>query len=267
MIRVILLSGMIVLLAACSTGRGDMAWRLMERQQEEQAMLRRYEADQSRAQQPRQQDWSLDLIREAMREERYFAALAYINAHEAEFGPAAEISLLKADALRLTRHYEASRGVYERLLATGQRGLARRGLGLLAGAQGNYQESVEHLREAARLMPADGRLLSDLGFALMRAGDIQGARMPLGQAAELEPDNGTILSNLVLYLLLVDEPARADEVRHQAGLSDSQYQSIVRLLHDIRVQQAAGPAVVRQLSVTPAQALPAAFVPHQPLLR
>lgn len=241
MIRYGVVATVLLALAGCTANRNDSAWQFMERQQKEQALVRQYELAQSREQAPGQEELLLQMIQEAQREERYFASLAYIDALILHGGSTPQVLLLKADALRVTGQDGQSEALYRDLLKTSLRAQAHHGLGLLAGGQGQYVRAVEELSAAARLQPARATILSDLGYALLRAGDIGSARLPLGQAAELEPDNGTIVSNLVLFLLLNNEFARAEQVRAEAGLSDPLFRSIASLALKIRAELGASP--------------------------
>lgn len=221
-------------IAGCSSNNADMAWHLMERQKEEQALLRQHEADQSRAQAPEQKELMLTMIREAQRNGRFFASLAYIDAYIAQFGASPQLRLLKADALRATQNHASSEHLYRGLLKTDQEARARHGLGLLAGEQGEYALAVQELTIAARLQPTHALLLSDLGYAKLRAGDIRGARLPLGQAAELEPENGTIISNLVLFLLMDGDQHAAERIRTKSGMSETRFQAIHEMSRQIQ---------------------------------
>lgn len=275
MIRYAVTAMAAISLLGCATNPADTAWQLMERQQQEQALLRQYESEQNRQDMPSAGELMLAMIHDAQRDGRYFASLAYIDSYILETGPTPDVLLLKADALRVTGDYANGESVYRQLLTTPVRASARHGLGLLAGQQGDYTQAVRELSEAARLQPANATVLNDLGYAMLRAGDIRGARLPLGQAAELEPDNGTIISNLVLFLLLNGEHARADQVRTQAGLSDALFSSILALARQVRtdtptsVTRTNPPAATSPTATTVTNVTGSArdWIGHEPLLQ
>lgn len=73
---------------------------------------------------------------------------------------------------------------------------ALHGLGLARYEQGRVAEAIEHLRRAARLAPADGDTLADLGTVLARAGDRQGARECILGALRLRPADATLQRRL-----------------------------------------------------------------------
>lgn len=258
MIRTTILTSMILALAGCSLTRPDTALQIIERQQEQQALVQQYEMDRIQQNVPGQEALELQMIQQAQSEGRYFASLAYIDAYLLNARATPEVLLLKADALRVTGQVAESEAVYRDLLRTSQRAQAYHGLGLLAGQQERFDDAVRELSQAARLMPANADVLSDLGYAMLRAGDIQGARLPLGQAAELAPSNGKIVSNLVLLLLVSDERQRAEQLSQRAGLSNERFLSIAALASRLR-GQVSGPG--QSMSDWPVN------VGHEPLIR
>lgn len=159
----------------------------------------------------------LALIDRMQAEGLYYASLAHIDAYEKQYGATPESALLRADALRMTGQPDASASAYRSLLATSLAARGYRGLGLLAGAAGDFSEAGRQLAHAVELAPTDAPTLSDLGYARLREGDIAGARVPLMKAAELDSHNARTLSNIALLLLA---QGRAHEAR---GLMDEQH--------------------------------------------
>lgn len=165
----------------------------------------------------------LALIDRMQRQGLYYASLAHIDAYEKEYGATPESTLLRADALRETAQPAASATAYRALLSTPLAARGYRGLGLLAGAASDFHEAARELAHAAALAPTDAATLSDLGYALLREGDVGDARVPLMQAAELDSHSGRIKSNLALLLLA---QGRAKEAR--AWMDDQRYSQAVR---------------------------------------
>jgi Flp pilus assembly protein TadD len=75
------------------------------------------------------------------------------------------------------------------------------------------------LQEAVRLAPTDAPTLSDLGYARLREGDVNGARVPLMKAAELDHANPKIVSNVVLFLLADGNDTQAAALMDQEKFS------------------------------------------------
>lgn len=142
----------------------------------------------------------LALIDRMQRQGLYYASLAHIDAYEKQYGVTPDSTLLRADALRETGQPTASAQAYHALLRTALAARGYRGLGLLAGAAGNFREASHQLTQAVALAPTDAATLSDLGYALLREGDVPDARVPLMQAAELDSHSGRIRSNIALLL-------------------------------------------------------------------
>lgn len=151
----------------------------------------------------------LKLVEQMQRENLWFASLAHIDALEQRWGISPESTRLRADSLRQTGQASQSETAYKRLLGTPLEAAGYRGLGLLAGARGNYPEAVQLLKQAQRHTPTDALLLSDLGYAQLRAGSIDEARLPLMQALQLRPDSTQAQANLALYLELTNQQEQA----------------------------------------------------------
>lgn len=183
----------------------------------------------------------LALIDRMQRQGLYYASLAHIDAYEKQYGVTPDSTLLRADALRETGQPTASANAYRALLSTSLAARGYRGLGLLAGASGDFHEASRELTQAAGLAPTDATTLSDLGYALLREGDVADARVPLMQAAELDSRSGRIKSNIALLLFA---QGRAKEAR--AWMDDQQCSTAVRTaIHDDAVKVAAAARAYR----------------------
>src|SRR5690606_31933656 len=129
------------------------------------------------------------LIEKMQTEGLYFASLAHIDAYEQRFGMTDELALRRADAQRATGQDALADAGYRKLLASPVAAQAWHGLGLLAGGNGRFAEAITALREAAQRDPTNALMSSDLGYALMRSGAVEAARVPVLRAGELAPQN------------------------------------------------------------------------------
>ncbi|MCS3391344.1 pilus assembly protein [Burkholderia thailandensis] len=161
----------------------------------------------------------LGLIGRMQSQGLYYASLAHIDAYEKQYGVSPDTILLRADALRATDQPAASTVAYKQLLGTPLAARGYRGLGLLAGASGDFDAASQALAQASALAPTDSLTLSDLAYARMRGGDIGGARVPLMKAAELDQNNPKILSNLALFLLATGQTRDALGLMNQLKLA------------------------------------------------
>lgn len=152
----------------------------------------------------------MKLVEQMQTDGLWFASLAHIDALEQRWGVSPESSRMRADALRQTGETAGSEAAYKRLIGTPLEGAGYHGLGLLAGGRGDYPAAVALLQEAQRRNPTDAVLLSDLGYANLRAGFIAQARLPLMQALQLRSDNPQAQANLALYLEVTQQKAQAD---------------------------------------------------------
>lgn len=160
----------------------------------------------------------LGLIERMQSQGLYYASLAHIDAYEKQYGASPQTILLRADALRMTDQPAASTAVYTQLLNTPLAARGYRGLGLIAGGAGDFPRAAQALAQATVLAPTDASTLSDLAYAKLRSGDVDGARIPLMKAAELDQSNPKIISNLVLFLLASGRTHDAQKLMAQQKL-------------------------------------------------
>lgn len=228
-------------LSGCQTNKAESAWQLIQQQQQEQALMRQQEDEAENKRRPKEPELMLSLIVEAQRQDRYFASLAYIDGFQQKFGNDPRVAVLRAEALRQTGQTALSEAAYRALTTTDQAAEGWHGLGLIAGGRGQFDQAADYLGRAARQSPMDARILGDLGYARLRAGDPAGARVPLGQAAELTPDSGKVLANLAVLLLVEGDAVRAQQVMERAQLGEEARGQVLRLAAEIRGQLAPAP--------------------------
>ena len=229
-------------LSGCKTNNAESAWQLIQQQQQEQALMRQKEDEAQSKSRPKEPEMMLSMIVEAQRQERYFASLAYIDGYQQKYGSDARVAVLRAEALRQTGQAALSEQAYRALTATDQAAEGWHGLGLIAGSRGQFDQAADYFSQAARLAPMDARILGDLGYARLRAGDPAGARVPLGQAAELTPDSAKVVANLAVLLLVEGDPLKAQRLMERAQLSEEARGQVLRLAAEIRGQLAPAPA-------------------------
>ncbi|EFP68096.1 Flp pilus assembly protein TadD, contains TPR repeats [Ralstonia pickettii] len=179
----------------------------------------------------------LSLIHRMQEQGLYYASLAHIDAYQQRYGRAPEIMLLRADALRETDQLAAADAEYRAVVAATsamgagtQGGLlnaaAWRGLGIVAGRQGNFAEAARRLQVAAQANPTDASTASDLGYALMRSGEVEQARVPLMQAQQMAAASPKIAGNLVIWLTVNDRKDDAASLASHAQLTASARKAI-----------------------------------------
>lgn len=215
----------------------------------------------------------LDLIRKMQEQGAWYASLAHIDAHRQRYATSPELRLLHADALRETGQDAEARGIYETLRNGPHAAAAAHGLGLLAIRAGNDAEAAERFADAATLAPLDGNYLGDMGFALMRLGRLDAARVPLTKAAELSPDSARAVSNLALWALLSGQAAQAESIMARGQLPGESRAEVYRLAQTLRrpppvaqrdtraADSIAGATQARPLSRTTSEAPPQFTLP------
>lgn len=244
-----------VLATACATpptGYGAAA-----QQANEEAILRQQVANQDPVADNR--GMYLSMIREMQGKGLYFASLAHVDAFVQKFGSAPDVELLRAHGLREAGQSAESEAVYKTLLTSSSGAAAAQGLGLLAGARGDFGAAVGALRDAARRDPTNPMIVSDLGYALLRQGDLARARLSVVQAAELAPTNPKIIGNLALFLLVSGDSVRADAVMKRADLTPEARAAVIKLAGGI-LSGAAISAVAPAAIAVPVESAPSVAV-------
>lgn len=198
----------------------------------------------------------LKLVDQMQKEGLWFASLAHIDALEQRWGVSPESTRMRADALRQTGQAALSADAYKRLMGTALESAGFRGLGLLAGARGNYTEAAQLLRQAQRQTPTDALLLSDLGYASLRAGQIEEARLPLMQALQLQPDSAQAQSNLALYFEVTGQGNEANSLMESSRLTAAARTAVRDAAEQLRAGRGNAPTEDRVSSATVLRASP-----------
>lgn len=205
----------------------------------------------------------LRLVEQMQQGELWFASLAHIDALETRWGVTPESNRLRADALRHTGQFADSERLYQRLAGTPLAAAGYHGLGLLAGGRGDFNAAIGLFEQARRLQPANDVLLGDLGYALLRAGDLVQARIRLSQALQLKPDNLQAQLNMALYFEANGEPLRANALMAEQKLPAAMQASVRQAALQIRGDTVPHGPIASQPDAAQAgkAALPAAALP------
>jgi len=218
----------LVLLGGCAANDNGAA--MISQQAEAQVELAKLRDKTARAEYSDQAVY-LGLIRKIQQEGLYFASLAHIEVYQQRFGSGPEILAMRADALRETGQDAAAADVYGQLAATSQGAQAahaHHGLGLLAGRRDDFPHAILELRQASALDPVNPQIASDLGYALMRAGVLQEARVPIMQALQLDARNPRVISNAAVWLMADGKRAQATAMMQKAALPEATRSAIRR---------------------------------------
>ncbi|ANJ74807.1 hypothetical protein [Ralstonia insidiosa] len=237
-IQIVMRTGSACALATLSllAGCGSMAGSDMSRRAEADIEIARLRQTEEKAEISSPATY-VSLIRKMQEQGLYYASLAHIDAYEQRYGRAPEVLLMRADALRETDQSAAAEAGYRAVIAAtsttgaGTQGAllnagAWRGLGITAGQQGNFAEAARCLQVAARANPTDAGTASDFGYALMRAGEVEQARVPLMQAQQMSGSSPKVAGNLVIWLAANDRKDDAASLTAHAQLSPAARKAI-----------------------------------------
>ncbi|WKL13579.1 hypothetical protein QYQ99_14135 [Comamonas testosteroni] len=173
------------------------------------------------------QDTYLSLVKQMQSKSLWYASIAHLDALDKQWGASSDSRLLRADALRQVGQLSAAIPIYQSLLGSAKDGAARYGLGRVAAEQGDFRSAAQQMEQARMSNPVDSRLLTDLGYAYLRAHDLNAARIPLMQAAQLNPEDAQANVNLSLFMMVSGQSAQAEEFMRQRKL-DAQTQQLVK---------------------------------------
>ena len=162
-----------------------------------------------------------DLIRGMLARDQNYAALAHVQAQQGKTGDSDELRLLEAEARRKLGQSKQAWLLYRELLQSPYDAEAYHGLGLIAVGP-ELDSGIRYLREATRRKPTHAVMRSDLGFALMQAGDYDAAMLELSTAVELDVSGGArARNNLILLMLVQDKEKDAVRLAARAGLDEA----------------------------------------------
>ncbi len=159
----------------------------------------------------------IDLIKGLQQRRLHRAALAHLDEFERLHGRQPQASLLRAECLAEVGDDAGARTAFQGLLRGPHAAAARHGLGMLAAREENWPRAITEFNAALALEPTSTRTLNNLGYALLRSGDMAGAEFRLRQATELEPGNPGARNNLALLLVATHRNGEADGLLGTAG--------------------------------------------------
>ena len=173
------------------------------------------------------QETYLSLVKQMQAKSLWYASIAHLDALDKQWGASSDSRLMRADALRQVGQFNAAANIYQGLLGSAKDGAARYGLGRIAAEKGDFRNAAQQMEQARMSNPVDSQLLTDLGYAHLRARDLNAARIPLMQAAQLNPEDAQANVNLSLFMMVSGQAPQAEEFMRQRKL-DAQTQQAVK---------------------------------------
>ncbi|MDR2298808.1 MAG: tetratricopeptide repeat protein [Comamonas sp.] len=172
------------------------------------------------------QDTYLALVRQMQSKSLWYASIAHLDALDKQWGASSDSRLMRADALRQVGQFDDAAPIYQSLLGGAKDGAARYGLGRVAAEQGDFPKAAQQMELARMANPVDPRLLTDLGYAYLRARNLNAARLPLMQAAQLNPEDAQANVNLSLLMMVSGQSEQAEEFMRQRKLDAETRQAV-----------------------------------------
>lgn len=183
----------------------------------------------------------LDLVRNMIDKEQYYAALAHLEQIESsgeELSP--EVRYLKAEALRKMGRLQEAEAVYRSLEGTPLAGQAEHGLGLLL-ARTDVNSALGHLERAVKADPTNADYRNDLGYSYMLLGRFDLARAQFSTAMQLKKDARST-NNLIVLLLIEGREEDAAALAARAQISDADWRSLKQQAQNWSIGSAAAGA-------------------------
>lgn len=172
------------------------------------------------------QETYLSLVKQMQAKSLWYASIAHLDALDKQWGASSDSRLMRADALRQVGQLNAAALIYQSLLSTAKDGAARYGLGRIAAQNGDFRHAAQQMEQARMSNPVDSQLLTDLGYAHLRARDLNAARIPLMQAAQLNPEDAQANVNLSLFMMVSGQTAQAEELMRERKLDAQTRQAV-----------------------------------------
>jgi Flp pilus assembly protein TadD len=164
---------------------------------------------------PAKADLYLGLVDGLIRQQRYRAALAFLDQYASSgAGATPQFLLLRGEALLGSGDNEGALAAFVRLSGTPYAGEALDGEGRAEGALGQWSAAEKYLNDAVAARPSRADFRNNLAYVKLQSGreHAREAAADLRAARELAPHSDPIRNNLVLALTLSDEKAEADAV-------------------------------------------------------
>lgn len=228
---VLLTSSLLLGLSGCTTAGGQGGFQLL-----------------NRARGPAEnQKLHTDLIEAMIKQDKLYAALAHVQSQEKTFGSKPKLRLLRANILRKLNKSGQAEKMYRQLIDGQFAGYAEHGLGLIY-AQANLNRAMPYLERAVELRPTNARFRNDYGYALMKQGKFDAARLQLATAFQLD-DKSELSRNNYVELLLIEGNVRA--AHHVAKTNGIDADTLVKLREQARqLQESAAAQSIRALQLS-----------------
>lgn len=154
----------------------------------------------------------LSVVNGLLRQERYRAALAYLDQYAVKEKKTPYFRELYGEALLGTGQYDAAASSFAALEGTNLAPEGFNGLGRVAAAQGDWPAAAGYFQQAVDARPSSAEFLNNLGYAQLCAGGdmLAAAEFNLRQAQELDPGSESIRTNLLIALMMA---GKNDEAR------------------------------------------------------
>ncbi|MHB8115948.1 tetratricopeptide repeat protein [Acidithiobacillus sp.] len=158
------------------------------------------------------QGLNLQLIEKMEAEQKWYAAISYLDRYLKDYPPSASTDLLRARALAATERPEQAGRYFHRVLRTPLAAQGYQGLGLIAARNGDIAKAIQRFQQAVQEDPTDAGILNNLGYAALQGKAWGVARDALFRAGELAPQDERVWSNIALYYLLRGDTLKAQQI-------------------------------------------------------
>ena len=155
---------------------------------------------------------SLQLIQKMEAQQKWYAAISYLDRYLKNWPASDQTDLLRARALAATGEPARAERYFQRVLGTPLAAQGYQGLGLIAAHGGDITRAIRLFQRAAREDPTDAGILNNLGYAALQGKAWDVARNALFRAGELAPQDERVWSNIALYYLLRGDAFRAQQI-------------------------------------------------------
>lgn len=158
------------------------------------------------------QGLNLQLIEKMEAEQKWYAAISYLDRYRNDYPPSASTDLLRARALAATGQPGQAGRYFHRVLKTPLAAQGYQGLGLIAARSGDIAKAIRLFQQAVQADPTAAGILNNLGYAALQGKDWGVARDALFRAGELAPQDDRVWSNIALYYLLRGDTFKAQQI-------------------------------------------------------
>lgn len=185
----------------------------------------------------KEENISLDLIEQQVREKQYYSALAYLE-NASTSNP--RVLLLRAEAQRKTGMLTEAYSSYRDLSLTCLNAYGHAGMAKILATRGDLPHAHQQMLKARRLAPGNADIRNDYGFILLAHRNFKDAQREFMTALQLQPGHPVAIRNMVMSLILDGDSRTAIRMAKNNGIDSTEFKHLLSQANTFKEPALAG---------------------------